>query len=192
MADGIGVTLAGLLPERLDEGEAKVKEALSKREDVGCLKLAWNLVGAEVEGAVRRALDCDALPVLAKAWAQAKAIAALADPSRKGQQIAYYLGDTEFVRELEPVVEVTIDPCPPLELHFAFVLTAHVRGVRLDIFDGHITGGAGGDADLAAQLKLSGVPLHKPQKTRKLALPGKFAFDPPGIRIPTEGVGLRG
>jgi hypothetical protein len=192
MADAIGVTLSGLLPERLDEGEAKVKEALSKRDDVGCLKLAWNLVGSEVEAAVRRALDCDALPVLAKAWAQARALAALADPSRKGQQIAYYLGDTEFVRELEPVVEVTIDPCPPLELRFAFVLTAHVRGVRLDILDGHIIGGGGGDADLAAQLKLSGVPLHKSQKTRKLALPGKFEFDAPGIRIPTEGFGLRG
>jgi hypothetical protein len=189
MADGIGVTLAGLLPERLDAGGETVKEALSKREDVGCLKLAWNLVGSEVDKAVRRALDCDALPVLAKAWAQAKAIAALADPSRKGQQIAYYLGDTEFVRELEPVVEVTIDPCPPLKLRFAFVLTAHVRGVRLDILDGRITGGGGGDVDLAGQLKLSGVPLHKPQKTRKFALPGRFEFDPPGIEIPPLGIG---
>lgn len=192
MADGIGVTLSGLLPDRLDEAEAKVKEALSKREDLGCLKLAWNLVGSEVDKAVRRALDCDALPVLAKAWAQAKALAGLADPSRKGQQIAYYLGDTEFVRQLEPVVEVTIEPCPPLELRFAFVLTAHVRGVRLDIFDGHLTGGSGGDVDLAGQLELAGVPLHKPQKTRKLALPGRFVFDSPGIPIPTGKIDLGG
>jgi hypothetical protein len=189
MADGIGVTLAGLLPEPLDEGDDKVREALSKRDDIGCLKLAWGLVGSEVDKAVRRALDCDALPVLAKAFAQAKALAALADPARKGEHIAYYLGDTEFSRTLEPVVAVTIDPCPPLELRFAFVLTARVRGVRLDIFDGHITGGGGGDAELAALLNLSGIPLHKPQKTRKLTLPGRFGFDPPGIEIPPVRIG---
>ena len=185
MAEGIGITLSGLLPDRL-ETDAAVREAAAGGEGVSRLKLAWDAVGGEVEGAVRRALDCDVLEVLGKAWAQAKALGEFADPEKypPGTRSAYDIADTSFTRTLHPTVELRLGACPPLPLRFAFALSANVQGLRLFIEDGRIIGGCGGEARLCAELTLHGKRLHKPCETRKYALPGRFAFEPPGIAIP--------
>jgi hypothetical protein len=94
------------------------------------------------------------------------------------------LGAHEIVRELEPVVAVTIGSCPCVELKFTFTVTGKFGGVKLCVMDAHIVGGSPGEAWAMAQLSYNGVPLHDAAESRKLALPGAFDFPQPGIPIP--------
>jgi hypothetical protein len=94
------------------------------------------------------------------------------------------LSEHDISRELNPVIAVTIDPCPSIELNFTFALAAHVGGVRLSIIDGHIVGGDLGELWASAQLSYEGVPLHPEQESARIAVPGEFSFAPPGIKIP--------
>ena len=93
------------------------------------------------------------------------------------------LGQHDLQRELHPIVAVTIAPCPSVELKFVLALSANVGGVRLLIVDGHIVGGDLGELWASAQLSYEGTPLHPPQESARVGVPGEFAFDPPGIKI---------
>ena len=180
------VSLASLLPERLDSVAERIRPKLCENEDVDRMKLAWGFIGSQLLESLKSVLDCDLLEVLAKAWAEAAPLAELADPARHppGERSLVELGEHEISRQLEPVVAVTIGPCPCVELRFQVTITAHVGGVRLSVVDGHITGGDPGELWASAALSFEGVPLHPAQESRRIALPGQFSFSPPGIRIP--------
>lgn len=184
MADG--VPLSALLPERLDSIAERMRARLCDDEQVVGMKLAWDFIGKELDQALKSALDCDLLDILARAWAQAAALAEYADPRKHppGERSLVELGEHELRRELHPVVAVTIGSCPCVELGFLLKLAAHVGGVRLAILDGHVVGGDLGELWASAELSYDGVPLHPPTESRKIALPAEFGFAPPGIEIP--------
>lgn len=179
------VRLSHLLPERL-EVAGQVRSRMCDDEQVAGMKLAWDFIGKELGDSLRSVLDCDLAGILAAGWAKAAELAGFADPGRHppGERSLVELGGHDFSHELHPVVAITIAPCPCVELKFDFVLTAHIGGVRLSIMDGHIIGGDIGEVWASAQLSYQGTPLHPAAETRKLALPARLSFTPPGIRIP--------
>jgi len=181
-------TVGDLLPDRFDGLEERVKAKLSEDPAVGGNKLAWDLIGSEVEGALRSVLDCDLIEMLAKAWTTARALQDYADPVKHppGGASVVHLGEREVERELHPVVAVTIGACECMELRFTLCLTAHFSGLALSIRAPYITGGTAGDLKASAQLKYGEVALHKPLESRKIDLPGRFRFDPP-LEIPRRG-----
>jgi hypothetical protein len=185
MAEGSGLRVADLLPERLDGLEEQVKAQLSADPEAGKSKLAWDLIGSEVEGALRSVLDCDLIETLAKAWTRARALQDYADPDKHppGEASVVHLGEREGERELHPVVAVTIAGRDCMELRFTLCLTAKLSGLALSIRAPYVTGGTAGDVEASAQLKYGEVALHKALDARKLALPGRFRFATP-LEIP--------
>jgi hypothetical protein len=181
MDEGWRPTVADLLPERLDGIEERIKDRLCEDPGVGGSKLAWGLIGSEVEGALKSVLGCDLLEVLGKAWATMRALQAYADPAlhAPGETAVVHLGERDIERDLHPVITVTIGDCPPMELRFAVTLCAHLSGLALSLNCPFLTGGSAGDAQVSASLSYGEIKLVKPQESRKLALPGRFRFDPP-------------
>lgn len=178
-------TVGDLLPERFDGLEERVKEQLSDDPGVGDNKLAWDLIGSEVEGALRSVLDCDLIETLAKAWTMARALQDYADPAKHppGEASVVHLGEREVERELHPVVAVTIGACECMELRFTLCLAATFSGLALSIRAPYIVGGTAGDLKVSAQLKYGAAALHKPGESRKIELPGRFGFSRP-LEIP--------
>jgi hypothetical protein len=180
------VALGELLPEKLDSVADRVRDRMCDDERIGGMKLAWDYIGRELHKALKSVLDHDLLEVMGNGWAQFSELAAFADPAKHppGERSVVELGEHELQRELQPVVAVTIAPCPSVELKFLLALTATVGGVRLSIVDGHIVGGDLGELRASAQLSYEGTPLHPAQESARIGVPGEFAFDPPGIQIP--------
>lgn len=185
MADGSGLTVGDLLPERFDGLEDQVKAQLTADPQAGRSKLAWDLIGSEVEGALRSVLDCDLIETLAKAWTTARALQDYADPAKHppGEASVVHLGERTVERELHPVVAVTIAGRECMELRFTLCLTAQFSGLALSVRAPYITGGSAGDVTASAQLKYGEAALHKPQESRKLNLSGRFGFSAP-LEIP--------
>lgn len=187
MADKDGLTIASLLPEdlRLDD---LVKEHFCAEPGRKPMNLAWNLVGSEVRGALRSVLDCNLLELLAEGWVKFRELQDYADPAKHpaDERAIVHVGKHDFVRDVHPVVSVTVagHPCP--DLRFTVRLTGSFSGLALAIQGGAITGGTSGDAHVAAQLRYGAVELHKAKESRKVALPGNFDFAPP-IAIPRRG-----
>lgn len=181
-----GVKLGDLLPDDLEQAGKRAAASLREREDVGCLKLAWDVVGRELEGALGRALDCDLIGILAECWAQSKLLAEYADPLKHppGERSVVGVGAHEFSREVHPVIAVTVADCPCVELKFTFTLTGHFGGVQLVIADGRIRGGRLGEGWVSALLSYGGVPLHEAAESKKLPLTGEFTLPGDGVRIP--------
>ena len=180
------VVLGDLLPAKLDSVADRVRDRMCDDERVGGMKLAWDFIGKQLHQALKSALDHDLLDVLGQSWAQFSELAAFADPAKHppGERAVVELGEHELQRELHPIVAVTIAPCPSVELKFLLALTANISGVRLSIVDGHITGGDLGELWASAQLSYEGTPLHPPQESAKVGVPGEFAFTAPGVKIP--------
>jgi hypothetical protein len=180
-------TVGDLLPERFEGLEDRVKERLCEDPGVGSDKLAWDLIGSEVEGALRSVLDCDLIETLAKAWTTARALQDYADPARHppGEAAVVHLGEREVERELHPVVAVTIGQCECMELRFTLTLAAHFSGLALTIRAPHITGGIAGDLKVSAQLSYGEVKLHEALESRRIELPGRFVFSVP-LEIPSR------
>ncbi|HEX8261786.1 MAG TPA: hypothetical protein VF547_02815, partial [Allosphingosinicella sp.] len=120
MVEGSGITVADLLPDRFDGLEEQVKARLADDGDTGAGKLAWDLIGAEIEGALRSVLDCDLIEALAGAWKSARALQDYADPAKHppGEASVVHLGERKVERELHPVVGVTIGARECMELRF--------------------------------------------------------------------------
>lgn len=177
--------LSDLLPDRVDGLGEQARAALCADEQIGAMKLAWDYIGDELHGALAAALDCDLLALLAKGWANAKLLAEHADPAKhpRDERALVTLGGHDVMRDVHPVIAVTIGECPCMELDFTFAVTAHFGGLQLAIQDGHIIGGKAGEAWASGKLSCHGVPLHKPADTRKLAIPGTFSFAAPGIPL---------
>lgn len=183
MADGL--SLADLLPDRLESLADRARSALSQNDQVAGLKLAWSYVGSQLQQALRSTLDIPVMEALASGWSTATRLAAYADPAKHppGERSVIELGKHALSQDFKPVIAVTIGSCPCLELDFAFVVSAKFGGVKLAIADGHILGGETGDAWASGQLSLHGVPLHKAAESKKVALPGAFEFAAPGLPI---------
>lgn len=180
------IALGDLLPDKLDSVADRARERMCGNEEIGRMKLAWGYIGKELNKALKAALDHDLLDVLGKSWAQFSELAAFADPARHppGERSVVELGEHQVERELHPVIAVTVAPCPCIELKFLCALSANISGVRLSIVDGHIVGGDLGELWASAQLSYEGTPLHPPQESARVGVPGEFTFDAPGIQIP--------
>lgn len=175
-----------MIPDRLDSVAERVKTRMCDDQQIGGMKLAWDFIGGELANALKSVLDCDLVEVLGGAWAKAAPLAEFADPDKhpRGERSVIEFGAHDISRELNPVIAVTIAPCPCVELSFTLALAAHVSGVRLAIVDGHLIGGDLGELWASAQLSYEGVPLHPEQESARIAAPGEFAFASPGIKIP--------
>ena len=101
-----GVRLSDLLPDNLEEAGKRAVGSLRQRDDVGCEKLAWDIVSNELEGALGRALDCDLVGLVAECWAQSRILADFADPQKhpRGERSVVELGAHEFSRDVHPVL----------------------------------------------------------------------------------------
>jgi hypothetical protein len=185
MDEGWRPKVADLLPDRLEGIEKRVKDGLSEDPGTGGLTLAWDFIGSEVEGALRTVLDCDLLQILGKAWATMRALQAFADPALHppGEAAIVHLGERDFERDLHPVITATIGDCPPMKLPFTLTLCAHFSGLALSLSCPNLTSAAAGDGQVSARLSFRKVELIKPKESRKLALPGRFGFNPP-LEIP--------
>ena len=185
MAEVHGIRVADLLPERLALG-ASVQEAMRDDPEAGGANLPWGLIGDQAEEALRGLLDCDLLELLAKAWLQAKALQAYADPAKypPGETSIVPLAEHRFVREIHPALEVTLSGCPPVPLRFTIALAARFKGLSLSIRDGHIIALAVGEASVSAQLKYGAVKLTDEKQSKIVQLPGRHVFAPPGLKIP--------
>jgi hypothetical protein len=187
MADA--VRLNALLPDRLGSVAGQIRDRLCQDEQVNGMKLAWDFVADKLQEALKSALDCRVVDILAECWARAAPVAKIVESAGRpsGEPCVIQLGEHELSRELKPVVAVTIGSCPCVELNFLFEVSAHIGGVRLSIVDGHIVGGDLGEAWASAQLSYEGVPLHPASESRKLSIGGVFEFASPGIAIPGIG-----
>ncbi len=181
--------LSALLPERLDRMGEQARQKLCETEEIGCMKLAWDYIAGELGAALRSALDCDLVKLMAKGWAEAEILSEFADPDKHplGTRSVLEIGEHALTRELHPVVAVTIGSLPCVELKFTFAVTAHFSGVKLSVLDAHVTGGCSGEAWASATLSYEGTPLHEPAESRKVPIPGTFAFEAPGVPIPRLG-----
>lgn len=181
-----GVKLSALLPDDLEDAGKRAAASLREREDVGCLKLAWDAIASELEGALGRALDCDLVGVLAECWAESRLLAEYADPKKHppGERAVLEVGAHEFSREVHPVLAVTVAGCPCVEIRFTFALAGHLGGVRLLVADGRIRGGSLGEGWVSAQLSYGGAPLHSAAESKQLDLGGDFTLPGEGVRIP--------
>jgi hypothetical protein len=177
------LTLRDLLPGRLDDVGTLARNELCKNEEVGAMKLAWDYVGSQLGDAIAQALDCDLMKVLAEGWAKADELASFAGPANRDTRSVIELAGHEVSRQFKPVIAVTIGSCPCVELEFDFALSAHFGGVQLTLADGHITSGRTGNAWASAQLSYAGIPLHDAAETRKVAIPGDFELEPPGVPL---------
>lgn len=150
------------------------------------MTLAWDYISSELSGALRQALDCDLMEVLAKGWAAADLLAEFAASGKHGtvERSVVELGSHELTREFKLILAVTIGSCPCVELEFDFTVSANFGGVQLIIVDGRIIGGQAGEAWASAQLSCEGVPLHDAAESRKLPIPGAFQLSSPGVPIP--------
>jgi hypothetical protein len=185
MDEGWRPKVADLLPDRLDGIERRVRDRLREDPGVGASRLAWGLIGSEVEGALKALLDCDLLELLGKAWTTARALQDYADPALHppGEAAVVHLGERDIERELHPVIKVTIGDCPPMELRFTVTLAAHFSGLALSLRCPFVTGGSAGEVHASASLSYGEVELVKAKDSKKLALPGRFRFAPP-LEIP--------
>ena len=181
MAEESRPTVGDLLPESLEGMADRVKERLAADPQVGRHKPAWDLIGSEIEVALRSVLDCDLIETLASAGTTARALQDYADPDKHppGEASVVHLGERTIERELHPVVAVTIAGCDCMELRFTLCLAAHFSGLALSIRAPHVTGGAAGDLKASAQLKYGEAALHKPQESRKIDVPGRFVLRTP-------------
>jgi hypothetical protein len=187
MADA--VLLNALLPDRLGSVAGRIKDRLCQDEQVNGMRLAWDFVADKLQEALKSALDCRVVDIIAECWAKAAPVAEIVASANRppGEPCVIQLGEHELSRELKPVVAVTIGSCPCVELNFLFEISAHIGGVRLSIVDGHIVGGDLGEAWASAQLSYEGLPLHPASESRKLPIGGVFEFTPPGSAIPGIG-----
>ena len=181
-----GVRLSDLLPDNLEEAGKRAVGSLRQRDDVGCEKLAWDIVSNELEGALGRALDCDLVGLVAECWAQSRILAEFADPQKhpRGERSVVELGAHEFSRDVHPVLAVTVAGCSCVELRFTFALTGHFDGAKLIVEDGRIRGGSLGEAWVGAQLSYENVPLHSESESKKMPLSGEFSLPGEGVKIP--------
>jgi hypothetical protein len=185
MADMPGMKVADLLPVRLTlgpEAEAAMREAAG---GTGAA-LAWDFVADQAGEALRGLLDCDLVELLARGWIEASALRDYADPAKHppGETSLVPLAEHKFVRDLHPTLEVAVAGCPTVRLRFTVSLAAHFKGLTLSIRDGHVTGGATGEAWVGAIVKYGEAELIGEKESKKVKLPGRFAFAPPGLRIP--------
>lgn len=181
-----GLKLRELLPDRLDHLGEESRKELCKDPNVSHLRLAWDYIESQLDSEIRGVLDEDVFELLGKAWAGAKLLSDYADPAKHplGQRELLKLGDHSFERELHPTVDVTIGASPCARLRFTLTLSGHFSGLYLGIKDGHIVDGRSGKAWASALLSYGSIPLHKEKETKKMWLPGRFKFEPPGMPIP--------
>ncbi|TMJ19981.1 MAG: hypothetical protein E6G92_09555 [Alphaproteobacteria bacterium] len=189
MTERRAIRISDLLPEGLSLGPA-VDQEMRDNPNSCPAGLAWDFIADEASGVLRGLLDCDLIALLAQGWAKANAIRAYADPAKHppGETAIVHLAEHEFVREVHPVLKVSVAGCPPFSMRFTLALTAKVRGLALSIESGHILAGSAGDASVSAQLKYGACDLTDAKESRKVALPGRFVFTP-SIPIPPPANG---
>jgi hypothetical protein len=185
MVEANGMTVADLLPVRLSLGP-EAEAAMQGAAGGGGARLAWGFIADQAGEALRSLLDCDPIELLAKGWTEAQALRDYADPAKHppGETSLVPLAEHKFERDLHPTLELAVAGCPPVRLRFTVSLAAHFKGLTLSIRDGHLTGGAVGEAWVSAVVKYGDVPLTGEKESKKLKLPGRFAFAVPGLRIP--------
>jgi hypothetical protein len=185
MAEHGAIRVVDLLPERLALGPA-VEAAMRANPEADAPGMAWGFIAEQAEKALRGLLDCDVMELLAQAWLKARALQDYADPAKHppGETSVVHLAEHGFVREIHPVLELSVAGCPPMPVRFTLALAARFRGLALSIEDGHITAAAPGDASVSAQLKYGAIKLTDEKQSKKVKLPGRHVFAPPGLKIP--------
>ena len=184
MSDTSGVKLIDLLSLKRDGLKAAVEQHLRETPKDAGTNVAWGFVKAEAADGLRRALDCDAFEVLARAWSTAHELHEYADTAKHppGETAVVHLGDHQLTTCVEPVLTLRVGAFafPPLRL--TLELTAHFQSAALSIRDGRIVAAGVGECSVKAQLKYGDIDLPVGKETPALQLPGRISFDP-GLKI---------
>jgi hypothetical protein len=180
----IGVRVTGLLPDTFKGMESAVKNELSKDPATSIASKFLGLIGSAATDAIRNRLNFDVVELLGCGWVVAQELHEYKDRQKHppNETSIVYLGQHKMKTDVHPVVIITIGPMRR-EIPFTLELTAQINSVALSIRDGHITGAGTGDCFVQAQLKCGDTPLHDPLKSRKVTLPGRHDFQPPGLEI---------
>jgi len=180
-----GVMVNELLPDTFNGMEGVVRDELSRDPAMGMASKVWGLVGSTATDAIRSRLNFDVVDLLGRGWTLARELHEYKDPNKhpRGESSIVHLGEHKMKTELHPVLTLMIGPLQTPELRFTLEMTAHIRSVALSISAGHILGLGSGDCFVNAQLKYGEIALHDPIESRKVTLPGHYAFRAPGLAI---------
>ena len=183
--DESGRKLGDLLPADLGGFEDALERGMREDGAASHSRLAWGLIRSSAASELRKAFDCDIFVPIAQAWSKVRELREFTDPAKHpaGETSIVHLLAHDFPLQAHPVVTARIGNVPALSLRFTLQVQAHFDSAALSIRDGCITAAALGEAWVTAQLKYGDTGLHEKQKSAKVKLPGRIAFQPPGIRI---------
>ena len=94
-----------------------------------------------------------------------------------------FLGEHSLSVEVHPTVDVVVGQLAKFTLVFTVELEAAFRMAELTIQAKHIKQIGKCDCELSAVLKYDDVELHKPLKSKRIALTGAMVFAAPGVPI---------
>ena len=186
--DPAGVKLSDLIPvdlDRLDQALQRQRAANAELARTNLPKMAAGVLDQKVDEAVRGALDCDVFGLLAQAWAKARELHEFTDEAAHppDEVSTMFLGEHSLSVEAHPTVDVVIGQLARFSLVFTVELEAAFRLAELTIQAKHIKQIGKCDCELSAVLKYDDVELHKPLKSKHIALTGAMVFAAPGVPI---------
>ena len=187
-ADGSGVRLSDLIPvdlDRLEDAMKRQRAADAELAKTNLPKMAVGVLDEKVDEAVRGVLDCDVFGLLAQAWAKARELHEFTDAAAHppDEISTMFLGEHSLSVEVHPTVDVVVGQLAKFSLVFTVELEAAFRMAELTIQAAHIKQVGKCDCEVSAVLKYDDVELHKPLKSKRIALTGAMTFDAPGVPI---------
>jgi hypothetical protein len=183
-----GVKLSDLIPVDLDRLDATLKQQRSANAELAKTnlpKLAVGVMDEKVDQALRGVLDCDVFGLLAQAWAKARELHEFTDKTQHppDEVSSMFLGEHSLSVEVHPTVDVAIGQLAKFSLRFTVELEAAFRMAELTIQAGYIKQIGKCDCEVSAVLKYDGIELHKPLKSKRIALIGAMVLVAPGVAI---------
>jgi hypothetical protein len=188
MADSLRPTVRDLLPDRFKSLDEVARQRIEEDPQLKRMRygrtLVSGVVGEKVGDGLRAALDCDALDLVAKAWAKAREIQACAAELDEGELGSVALGEHELSYTAQPVAKVTLTGLGAFELTFDLTVKAEFQWVELTLLNSHIIEIGKSECGLSAQLSWGGLPMHPRLAARPVELTSPVALTAPGWPIP--------
>ena len=182
------ISVSDLLPDTLRNIDTALQRERVVNPELASAKLpdvAMAVVGDKATEAIRAALDCDPLALLARAWGAARELHEFTDETKHppGEISAMFLGEHALTSEVHPVVGVVVGTFCRFQLRFTLELDATIRMAELTIRNKHVTEIGKCDCEVSAVLKYADIPLHDPLKSKHIALTSPMVLVAPGIPI---------
>jgi hypothetical protein len=189
MTERSGVEVCELLPDKFKQLDETLQKEAAADENAsgwpGVPDFVWKMVASEAQQGIHDALHTDVFSVVARGWCLAQELRKYKDADQypPDQTFIVFLGEHGTATELHPTVKIRIGEIRVHPIRFTLALSANFRSAALLIKTGCIIGAASGDCQVSAQLKYGDIALHEPLESRHVVLPGRVAFDAPGLAI---------